>query len=219
MSAERVERLKQDHFGSISRVSAAGRELIRRDTRDASFGLRFISRWVAAREARALEALRGLDGVPTLVSFDGRVLDRAYIDGTVMYAAKPHDPHYFARARALVLAMHRAGVAHNDLAKEANWLVRADGSPAVVDFQLAVRRERRTPWFRLLCHEDLRHFLKHKRMYCPERLTPVERRVLARRSWVARAWQATGKRVYIFIARKILRWEDNEGRGRRQAGR
>jgi hypothetical protein len=46
----------------------------------------------------------------------------------------------------------------------------------------------------------------------------VERRLLARRSWIARTWQATGKRVYIFIARRILRWEDNEGRGRKRAG-
>jgi hypothetical protein len=61
----------------------------------------------------------------------------------------------------------------------------------------------------------LRHLLKHKRTYCPERLTPTERRVLARRSWIARAWSASGKRVYIFIARRILHWEDNEARGKR----
>ncbi len=215
----RVEPLKRDHFGSISIVDEQGRRLIRRDTREASFGLRWIARRVAAREARALTRLTEVDGVPRLLAFDGRVLDRQYLEGAVMNQARPQDPRYFARARALLRDLHRAGVAHNDLAKEANWLVRADGAPAVVDFQLAVCRARRTSWFRLLCREDLRHYLKHKRTYCPERLTPTERRVLARRSWVARLWQATGKRVYIVIARKILHWEDNEGRGRRQAGR
>jgi hypothetical protein len=219
MTAARVEPLKRDHFGSISVVEVDGRRLIRRDTREASFGLRWIARRVAAREARALARLTAVDGVPRLLAFDGRVLDRQYLDGVVMNQARPRDPRYFIRARALLRDLHRAGVAHNDLAKEANWLVRVDGSPAVVDFQLAVCRARRTSWFRLLCHEDLRHFLKHKRTYCPERLTPIERRVLARRSWVARAWQATGKQVYILIARKILRWEDNEGRGRRHVDR
>jgi len=87
-----------------------------------------------------------------------------------------------------------------------------------VDFQIARLGRPRARLMRLLMREDLRHLLKHKRTYCAERLTPVERRVLARRSWIARAWHATGKRVYIFIARRILRWEDNEGRGRKRAG-
>ena len=46
---------------------------------------------------------------------------------------------------------------------------------------------------RLLAREDLRHLLKHKRTYCPQALTPTERRVLQRRSWVRQAWFATGK--------------------------
>ena len=66
---------------------------------------------------------------------------------------------------------------------------------------------------RLLAREDLRHLLKHKRMYCPHALTPVERRVLQRHSWVRTAWFATGKPVYRFVTRKILHWEDNEGQG------
>ena len=46
---------------------------------------------------------------------------------------------------------------------------------------------------RLLAREDLRHLLKHKRTYCPQALTPVERRVLKRHSWLREAWFATGK--------------------------
>jgi RIO-like serine/threonine protein kinase len=214
-----VERLKHDHFGSISRVvDADGRACARRDTREASFGLRWIARRVARREARALEALHGTEGVPALLAFDGRVLDREWLAGAPMQDAQPRDPAFFRAARHLLRALHCRGVAHNDLAKEANWIVRTDGTPAVLDFQLAMRGQRDSAWFRLLCREDLRHLLKHKRTYCPDRLTPIERRVLARRSWVARAWQRSGKQVYIFIARKILRWEDNEGRGRRRAG-
>jgi hypothetical protein len=211
------ERLKHDHFGSISRVTMDGVARARRDTREASPGLRAVARWAARREARALGALDGLDGVPSVLAFDGRVLDRAWIAGQRMEDARPRDAAYFHAARKLVLAMHRRGVVHNDLAKESNWLVRADGSPALVDFQLAWVGTPRGGLTRLLMREDLRHLLKHKRTYRPEALTPVERRLLARRSWIARAWHATGKRLYIFVARRVLGWEDNEGRGKRRA--
>jgi hypothetical protein len=66
---------------------------------------------------------------------------------------------------------------------------------------------------RLLAREDLRHLLKHKRTYCPQALTPVERNVLQHRSWLRNAWFATGKPVYRFVTRRLLHWEDNEGQG------
>ena len=34
-----------------------------------------------------------------------------------------------------------------------------------------------------------------------------------RRSWVREAWFATGKPVYRFVTRRLLKWEDNEGQG------
>ncbi len=68
--------------------------------------------------------------------------------------------------------------------------------------------------FRLLAREDLRHLLKHKRSYCPQSITPTERRLLNRRSWIARTWKATGKRAYKLIARKLFGYWDNEGEGR-----
>ena len=48
-----------------------------------------------------------------------------------------------------------------------------------------------------------------------DRLTPTERRVLARTSWFRDAWFATGKPVYRLVTRRILGWRDNEGRGPR----
>jgi tRNA A-37 threonylcarbamoyl transferase component Bud32 len=213
--ADTSTRLKHDHFGSISRVADARGERIRRDTRDASLGLRWFARLAARREARALRALAGVAGIPPLIHFDGRVLERGFLAGSPMHDAKPRDPIYYREAHRLLRALHERGVAHNDLAKEANWMVLDDGAPGLLDFQLAAVSSRRGSWFRLQAREDLRHMLKHKRTYCPERLTPTERRVLARRSWLARAWMASGKKLYIFVARRILNWEDNEARGRR----
>jgi RIO-like serine/threonine protein kinase len=214
VTAAPVTLLKRDHFGSISLISDARGERIRRDTRDASFGLRWFARLAARREARALTALAGVPGIPPLIHFDGGVLDRGYLDGCTMPEAEPRRIDYFRAAHRLLRQLRARGVAHNDLAKEANWMVRTDGSPALLDFQLASVGAR-GGWFRLMAREDLRHMLKHKRTYCPERLTPTERRVLARRSWLARAWMASGKKLYIFVARRILNWEDNEARGRR----
>lgn len=206
--------LKSDSFGRISLMQGADGPFVRRDLRHVPAWLRLPAWWLARREARALAALGELPDTPRLLAWDGRVLDRSYMDGAAMHLAPPRgDVAYFRRARRLLQQLHRAGIAHNDLAKEANWLVRPDGRPALIDFQLAVRGAPRSAWMRLLAREDLRHLLKHKRTYCPDAITPVERRVLRRTSWVRKAWFATGKPVYRVVTRRILGWEDNEGQG------
>jgi len=111
--------------------------------------------------------------------------------------------------------VHAAGILHNDLAKEPNWLVRPDGSPALVDFQLAMRPRHRGRLFRMLARDDLRHLLKHKRTYCPECLTTRQRALLAQRSPIAGTWARTGKPLYRFVTRRLLGWSDREGAGDR----
>jgi RIO-like serine/threonine protein kinase len=213
MDAQHVgETLKQDAVGRIA-VVAGPPPRIRREPGHAAFGLRWVARRLAGNEARALARLDHIDGLPRLLGWNGRVLERSYFAGAAMQQDGVIDPGFFPAARRLLQAIHRAGVVHNDLAKEANWLVTASGEPAIVDFQLAWCPRRRSPLFRLLAREDLRHLLKHKRTYFPERLTPVERRVLARHSWLRTLWFATGKRVYRVVTRKLLRWQDNEGLG------
>ena len=209
----KVTRLKRDAFGAIELVEHDGVRITRRDIAAASPWVRVVARAVARREARALRALADLDGVPKLLSESRDAIERSYLDGAPMQEARPTDPAFFRAARRLLLAIHARGVTHNDLAKEPNWIVTTTGAPAIVDFQLAIHSTKHGKLFRLLAWEDLRHLLKHKRMYCPQALTPVERRVLARRSWIARAWQRSGKRVYWFVTRRIMRWSDNEGRG------
>lgn len=206
--------LKRDLFGRVERVEGADGTLTVRDTRAARWWLRWLARRLAAREARALAALDGLDGVPALVSWSGGVLVRSWLAGQPMQVARPTSPAYFRDALRLLRRLHRAGVVHNDLAKQPNWLVLADGRPAVVDFQLA-GRPRRGPLFRLLAREDLRHLLKHKRTYAPDRLTTRQLRMLATPAWHSRLWRATGKRIYLFVTRRLLGWADREGAGDR----
>ena len=215
-SITEVAALKSDSFGRIALMQGIDGLFVRRDLAHVPAWLRLPAWWLARREARALSQVDGLPAVPRLLRWDGRCLDRSYLAGAAMYQRPPHsDTAYFHRARHLLQQLHRRGLAHNDLAKEANWLVLADGSPGIVDFQLAVAGPPRARWLRVLAREDLRHLLKHKRTYCRDRLTPTERRVLARTSWFRDAWFATGKPVYRLVTRRILGWRDNEGRGPR----
>ena len=218
-AAESRTLLKRDALGLVCRVSGVGpgsrAVAVERDTGAARWWLRPLARSLARREMRALRMLDGVEGVPRLLRWDGRRLLRSWIDGQPMQQARPGDPAYFREALRLLRRLHAAGVLHNDLAKEPNWLVTADGRPALVDFQLAARPSHRGRAFRALAYDDLRHLLKHKRSYCPSRLSERQRRILARRSVVAAAWARTGKPVYRLITRGLLGWSDREGAGDR----
>ena len=132
-----------------------------------------------------------------------------------MQVAKPRNPAYFRAALRLLRQLHAANVIHNDLAKETNWLVTPDGRPALVDFQLAMTLTHRGALARSLGHDDLRHLLKHKRTYVAGHLTARELRILAKSSLISRIWMASGKKVYLFVTRRVLRWRDREGAGDR----
>ena len=168
------------------------------------------------RERRALALARDLDVGPTLLWAGRQALVRGFIHGVALHLAKPFgDRAYFRSAKAALRRMHRAGICHNDLAKEQNWLRGSDGRAYVTDFQLAMCFKNRGRLFRIAAYEDLRHLLKHKRSYAPEALTPTERKILARKSIVARTWLATGKKVYRGVTRGLFNFTDREGGGRR----
>ena len=221
MSDDDATLLKRDLFGEVRRVRVRGRagelDCAQRDTTRAAHSLRWLARRLATREARALDALRGIPDVPRLVAWDGRILLRTWLPGVPLQKAGGADPRYFREALRLLGRLHAAGLVHNDLAKEPNWLVSASGRPALVDFQLAMRFRYRGRLFRMLAHDDLRHLLKHKRTYCPASLTSRQRAILARRSPLAAAWARTGKPVYRFVTRNLLGWADREGAGDRGA--
>src|ERR1700682_1368764 len=147
------------------------------------------ARHLFGRERRALALARDLDVGPKLLWAGKRALVRGFIDGVALHLAKPHgDVAYFRSAKQALRKLHRAGICHNDLAKEQNWLVGGGGR---------------------------RHLLKHKRSYAPAALTPMERNILARKSMVASVWLMTGKKVYQAVTRGLFNFTDREGGGRR----
>ena len=153
---------------------------------------------------------------PELLWAGRQALVRGFINGVALHLAKPHgDVAYFRSAKQALRKLHRAGICHNDLAKEQNWLRGTDGRAYLTDFQLAACFRTRGRLFRIAAYEDLRHLLKHKRSYAPEALTPKERKILARKSLVASVWLMTGKKVYRAITRGLFNFTDREGGGRR----
>src|SRR5256885_9008533 len=175
-----------------------------------------LARHLFARERRALALARDLDVGPRLLWAGRSALVRGFIDGVALHLAKPHgDLAYFHSAKLALRKLHRAGICHNDLAKEQNWLRGSDGHAYVTDFQLAACFKTRSRLFRIAAYEDLRHLLKHKRSYAPQALTSMERKILARKSFVASIWLKTGKKVYQAITRGLFNFTDREGGGRR----
>jgi hypothetical protein len=175
-----------------------------------------LARHLFARERRALALARDLDVGPKLLWAGRQALVRGFIDGVALHLAKPHgDLAYFRSAKLALRKLHRAGICHNDLAKEQNWLRGSDGRAYLTDFQLAACFKTRSRLFRIAAYEDLRHLLKHKRSYAASALTPMERKILARKSFVASIWLMTGKKVYKAITRGLFNFTDREGGGRR----
>src|SRR3954452_8938469 len=212
--------LKRDVFSSVERGH------FRDETGDADAVLRRIDQvpwWsfipakhLFARERRALAKARGLHVAPELLWAGRKALVRSFIDGVALHLAKPlGDVGYFRSAKKALRTLHRAGICHNDLAKEQNWLRGSDGQAYLTDFQLAACFETRGRLFRIAAYEDLRHLLKHKRTYAPNALTPSERKMLAHKSLLARIWLKTGKKVYRAITRGLFNFTDREGGGRR----
>lgn len=212
--------LKRDVFSTVERgrFRTDGHEVsaILRRLDQVPWWSRPLANHLFKRERRALALVRGMSVGPELLWVGRAALVRGFIDGVALHLAKPDgDVAYFRTARAALRRLRRAGVCHNDLAKEQNWLRGADGKAYLTDFQLAACFKRRGKLFRVLAYEDLRHLLKHKRRYAPAALTPKELKVLARKSIFSRVWLMTGKKVYVAITRGLFNFTDREGGGKR----
>lgn len=220
--------LKSDVFSTIERgrfmaADGVSHPAVRRDASLARWWCLPLAKHFLKREKRGLERVRGLGIAPELLGVEDNAIVRSWLEGLPMQMAKPAGrADTFRSARRALLLCHRAGVAHNDLAKEPNWLISSDGRAYLTDFQLAsVHRRRRkggrSKLFRVLAYEDLRHLLKHKRKYAPEAVTASETRILARKSLFTRIWMQTGKRIYRWVTRGLLGVRDREGGGLRLA--
>jgi RIO-like serine/threonine protein kinase len=195
--------LKVDSFGRIELVESERGRIIRRVACGGEIpGSAIAARFLARREQRILARLGGIPGLPRALDDNGNgEFYRSYIEGVPLYESGALDGAYFMQLSELVDALHRAGVTHNDLAKEANILVTSDSKPALIDFQIAFPfPSRRGPimrrLFEMLKREDHRHVLKQKRVHRADLLTADDLAKLARKSMPVRIWSATFMKPY-----------------------
>ncbi|MEO0652176.1 MAG: serine/threonine protein kinase [Planctomycetota bacterium] len=202
----RVELVPRDGEWVIARVACGGRLP----------GSGLVARQLLARERRALERLDGLERFPRWLGGSGSRGERSWIEGQPLHLATALPRDFFALLRSLVEDLHGRGVCHNDLHKEQNILVRPDGRPALIDFQLASVHRRRGRTYRARCHDDLRHVRKHELRYerqgRPKRPDERGRVALPKRSPLAAVWRRSGKPLYNFVTRRLLRTRDGEER-------
>lgn len=94
------------------------------------------------REARALRALSGVEGVP---QFRGRpdpyCVAMTFISGSRVKRADPSvqgNEDFVRQLRLTVRQMHRRGVVHLDLKHRSNLIVSRAGKPVILDFESAL---------------------------------------------------------------------------------
>ena len=217
---ELIETLKHDVFGRVELVRGPEGLLVRRVARAGLLDPRAIlARALLARERRALQALRGMPGVPQLSVADrglAHELLRTHLAGAPLHRATQLPLDYFEHLDVLVQALHARGVCHNDLHKEPNILVGEDGRPALADFQLSSVHTRQGRSFRVRVSEDLRHAEKHRARYvslggAPQEVRTAGAGVGRQRSALAKWWRRLGKPVWDFVRGSLLRTREKEG--------
>ncbi len=182
-------------------------------------------RWLGLANRDHEEAIyRRLEGLPGVPDYLGRVGEMGY---AIEYVdAKPLDhldvppAGFFDRLRTVFDNVHARGVAYVDSNKRSNILVRPDGSPVLIDFQISIaRRPDLPPPLRNLIDRvvdymigrDIYHLYKHKRRLAPHELT-VEEEILSRKRSGVHALHRRLTKPYRALRRRFLRKQHETGR-------
>jgi serine/threonine protein kinase len=133
--------------------------------------IRKLRRWMIRREYEVYRHLEGIPGIPRcfgLIKGDRLLLE--FIEGQPLRLSDNElvdRDKFFSSLLVLILATHRAGVAHSDMKRKENILVTSEGMPYLIDFGSAiVRKDSGRIWsrwlFSLACKIDLNAWIKHK---------------------------------------------------------
>ncbi|WP_419190286.1 hypothetical protein [Saltatorellus ferox] len=219
VSVRMIRRVVRGRFGAglVARLLARREERALRALRDAGTAA------IAQAPPVPAEVLAALRSMPTRRGFVPRPKDvflRPFAEGLPLHRATHLPRDFFTLLEEAARELHGAGVCHNDLHKEQNIVVAPDGRPVLIDFQLATLHPRRPTsgiegrWFVARCRDDLRHIQKHRRRYTRDGRGPEEESVpdsaRMKRTGIPLLWMRTGKPVYKFVTRKVLRTRDGE---------
>jgi predicted Ser/Thr protein kinase len=108
-----------------------------------------LTRWfhqlMLRREARVYQRMSDVAGVPHSPGvLDDKYLVLEFIEGRSLQEARHElrgNANFFDRLRKVISDFHAAGVAHGDLKRKDNVIVKAGDEPVVIDFGTAVARQ------------------------------------------------------------------------------
>lgn len=138
--------VKHDSWAATAFYAGADKQVVCKFNRQQRVGpmpMRWLGRWLARREAHALRLLAGLPGIPAAVgdvTVAGQVQRHAvaheFIAGRPLGRQDSISASAFAALSALLMEVHRRGMAYVDLHKRENILVGDDGRLYLLDFQI-----------------------------------------------------------------------------------
>ena len=179
--------------------------------------LRWLGRWLWRREMRFAQAVGDVPGVAHVIGRLGKSgLIREYIPGQNLreYLAENRvKDDYFQQLKETLALVHARGIAHNDLNKPENILVRENGSPVLIDFQIAVQSRTRLPIvghlgravLRYLQRMDYYHILKHHGRHSPATMSAADRVTSQKRGLLLNLHAWLLRRPYRIVRHMMMR--------------
>lgn len=140
-----------------------------------------LTRMLLNHEASVLKALHGVEGIPRLLEHKpGRHFTVEYLEGEHVSECPPErlSPRVYKRMVDLVRRMHARRVVHLDLRQRRNFLIGADGSPIIVDFQSSIRFPENgifDPLVEICRWVDQSALIRWKNRYFPSLMTAADR--------------------------------------------
>lgn len=166
---------KHDSWAATASYEGGGRKIVCKFNRTQpclGISLRWLGRWLAAREASFFQRLESVPGIPKgydRVSIGGQAAPHAFAHDFI--PGRPlslvHDPNvaFFDQLVSLIDTIHSHRMAYVDLNKPENVLVGDDGRPYLFDFQISLRFP---DWpvarwmLKILQQSDRYHLMKHR---------------------------------------------------------
>lgn len=159
-------------------------------------------RIAAKREMQVYETLRGMEGIPQLISKLGDLgFVMEWLDARPLPGRKMADIlglEFFDHLEDVVAEMHRRGIAHGDLRRR-NILRGVDGEPRLIDFETAVHANKSSTGgrvFKAICEIDRITVLKIRCKYFPDSLSPEEQTRLQNVPWHLSLGRYFRKEIY-----------------------
>lgn len=142
-----------------------------------------VRRAMLRREARIYGRLQGLAGVARCHGLTDRGLVLEYVAGESLRVQEPPADlrdAFYQLLLGVIQSLHRVGIAHADLKRRENILVKSSGEPCLIDFGAAfvlpARADKLTrALFRQMCRTDFNAWVKLKYRGDYSRLAPDDR--------------------------------------------